>query len=103
MVYSGHDQPPPPPPASHHQKSWDSCKMVATVNALIGSAPNAQSRAWLLAATSKEVGAWLYLPVYGWTMMQYASPLVYVWGPPFVDPTHAATVVWKLKTLVPMA
>ena len=49
---SGHDQTPP-------QKSLDSCKVVATVNALMVSAPNAQSQARLLAATSKEAGAWL--------------------------------------------
>ena len=54
-----HDHPPPPAPASHRQKSWDSCKVDATAEALLESAPNPQARAQLLAASSKDAGAWL--------------------------------------------
>lgn len=54
-----HDQPPPPTPASHHQRSWDSCKVMAAADRLLDNAPNARSRARIMAATCKESGAWL--------------------------------------------
>ena len=60
----GHDQPPPATPASHHQRSWDTCRVNATAEALLDNAPDAKTRARLLAAYSKESGAWLnVLPV----------------------------------------
>ena len=60
----GHDQPPPIAPASHHQRSWDSCKVQATFDTLLASAPDSRSRARLLAAACKGSGAWLnVLPI----------------------------------------
>ena len=53
------DHPPPVAPASHHQKVWDTIKVSATANALLENAPDALSRARLLAASAKESGAWL--------------------------------------------
>ena len=55
----GHDSPPPPSPASHHQKAWDSCTVEAIADSLLDNAQNALSRARLLAASTKESGAWL--------------------------------------------
>ena len=52
------DHPPPVAPASHHQV-WDTIKVSATANALLENAPDALSRARLLAASAKESGAWL--------------------------------------------
>ena len=60
----GHNQPPPVALAFHHQSSWDSCKMQATLDALLEDVPDARSRAPLLDAASKESGAWLtVLPI----------------------------------------
>ena len=60
----GHDSPPPPDPAAHRQKLWDLPKVCATAQALTNDAPDARSRARLLAASRKESGAWLQaLPV----------------------------------------
>ncbi len=53
------DHPPPVAPASHRQKVWDTVKVSATANALLKNAPDALSRARLLAASTKESGAWL--------------------------------------------
>ena len=53
------DHPPPVAPASHHQKVWDTIKVSATANALLENAPDALSRARLLAASAKESGTWL--------------------------------------------
>ena len=55
----GHDQPPPDAPASHQQKSWDTTRVRATADSLLDNAPDDMSRARLLAASSKEAGAWL--------------------------------------------
>ena len=49
---------------SHKQKSWDSPRIEVVVEFLIDNAPDTRSRARLLAATTKESGAWLnVLPV----------------------------------------
>ena len=59
LLSQEHDQSSPPSLASHRQNSWDSCKVMATSDALLEGAPDARSRARLLAAVSKESGAWL--------------------------------------------
>ena len=53
------DNPPPVAPASHRQKVWDAVKVSAMANSLLENAPDAQSRARLMAASTKESGAWL--------------------------------------------
>ena len=53
------DHPPPVAPASHRQKVWDTIKVSATANDLLGNAPDALSRTRLLAASARESGAWL--------------------------------------------
>ena len=53
------DHPPPVAPASHRQKVWDAAKVSATANELLENAPDALSRARLMAASAKESGAWL--------------------------------------------
>ena len=63
---SGHDDPPPPPPApaSSLQWSWDSPRVTSAYKKLLETAPDAPTRARLLAACTKESGAWLQaLPV----------------------------------------
>ena len=60
----GHEQPPPPAEVSHKQKSWDSPRIEAAVEFLMDNAPDTRSCARLLAATTKESGAWLnILPI----------------------------------------
>ena len=60
----GLDLPPPSGLASHRQKAWDAPKVSATADTLLKEAPDAVSRSRLLAASSKESGAWLNaLPV----------------------------------------
>ena len=54
----GHDN-PPPISVSHCQREWDSPRVRVSVQALIDNAPDALSRARLLATSSKETGAWL--------------------------------------------
>ena len=59
----GHDN-PPPISVSHCQREWDSPRFRASVQALIDNAPDARSRARLLAVSRKGTGAWLNaLPV----------------------------------------
>ena len=62
ILERGHDNPPPPAPASHLQKAWDSCRVEATADTLLGNAQDGPSRARLLAASTKESGAWLNAP-----------------------------------------
>ena len=51
-------------PAFHHQKAWDAPKVSATADTLLKQAPDAVSHSCLLAASTKESGAWLdALPV----------------------------------------
>ena len=54
----GHDN-PPPISVSHCQREWDSPRVRASVQALIDNAPDARSRARLLAVSRNETGAWL--------------------------------------------
>ena len=54
-----HNHPPPVAPASHRQKVWDTAKVSAMADALLENAPDALSRARLMAASAKESGAWL--------------------------------------------
>ena len=64
MWSTGLDLPPLSGPASHHQKAWDEIKVSATADSLLKQAPDAVSRSRLLAASTKESGAWLNaLPV----------------------------------------
>lgn len=58
------DLTPPSESSSHHQKNWDLPKVGETSKTLLERAPDAKSRARLLAAANKETGAWLNaLPV----------------------------------------
>ena len=60
----GHNNPPSPDSVSHRQREWDSPRVKASAQALLEDAPDARSRAGLLATSRKESGAWLNaLPV----------------------------------------
>ena len=60
----GHNNPPPPDSVSHCQREWDFPRVKASAQALLEEAPDARSRARLLATGRKESGAWLNaLPV----------------------------------------
>ena len=55
----GHEVTPPLPPASFSQKAWDSPRVQAVAQDLLNSAPDAVTRAQLLAISTPESGAWL--------------------------------------------
>ena len=59
MWSKGHDCVAPISPHSHRQKVWDNCVVNATFRTLLDSATDAKSRAHILAASTKEAGAWL--------------------------------------------
>ena len=56
----GHDLSPPHGTAQQWQRAWDTLKVSVTVNTLFEAASDDKSRARLLAASSKESGAWLH-------------------------------------------
>ena len=56
----GHDLSPPDGLAQQKQRVWDTLKVSVTVNTLFEAASDEKSRARLLAASSKESGAWLH-------------------------------------------
>ena len=53
----GHEQSPPTPPAAHHQKVWDHPRVQARADLLLSEAPDAQTRACLIATSASESGA----------------------------------------------
>ena len=55
----GNAFPPPVGTDAHLQKVWDSCRVESLASDLLESAPDAVSRARLLAASTAESGAWL--------------------------------------------
>ena len=55
----GLEQSTPEGSASYRQKSWDAHKVLASAESLLEGAPDATSRARLLAVSTKEAGAWL--------------------------------------------
>ena len=57
---SGHDEPPPPAPPSFLRKSWDTPRVTSAYKDLLETAPDALTRACLLAACAKEFRAWLH-------------------------------------------
>ena len=60
----GHDQPPPPSPEDKRQKAWDAPRVQESYDTLLDNAPDARSRARLLAVATRESGAWLHaLPI----------------------------------------
>ena len=60
----GHNYPPPVSPSSSRQKAWDLPHVEETYDQLLQGASDCRSRARLLAAVTKESGAWLNaLPV----------------------------------------
>ena len=60
----GHNYPPPVSPSSSRQKAWDLPHVEETYNQLLQGASDCRSCARLLAAATKESGAWLHaLPV----------------------------------------
>ena len=61
---SGHDYLPPTGNDSFLQRAWDAPRVSAVADNLLNSAPDAISRARLLATSTKESGAWLHaLPI----------------------------------------
>ena len=54
-----HEHSPPVGSASHRQKSWDVPQVSTIAQALLDSTSDATARACLLAASSKESGAWV--------------------------------------------
>ena len=61
---SGHDHLPPTGNDSFLQHAWDAPRVSAVADNLLDSAPDAISRARLLATSTKESGAWLHaLPI----------------------------------------
>ena len=56
---AGTNMPPPVDTDAYLQKSWDRCKIDKLSTDLLESAPDASSRARLLAASAPESGAWL--------------------------------------------
>ena len=55
----GHNLSPPEGSAQRHQKAWDTPKVTEMAVNLLENAPDARCRARLLAASTKEAGAWL--------------------------------------------
>ena len=55
----GHGLSPPEGTAQQLQKAWDTLKASGIAESLLESAPDPRSRARLLAASTKEAGAWL--------------------------------------------
>ena len=55
----GHNLSPPEGSAQWHQKAWDTPKVAEIAVNLLENAPDARSRARLLAASTREAGAWL--------------------------------------------
>ena len=55
----GHEQSPPVGSAAFRQKSWDAHKVLVSADSLLEGAPDATSRARLLAVSTKESGTWL--------------------------------------------
>ena len=59
LWFQGLELSPPEGSASYRQKSWDAHKVLASAESLLEGAPDATSRARLLAVSTKEAGAWL--------------------------------------------
>ena len=90
----GHDNPPPSSNAACIQKSWDASIVSSTMESLLENAPDNLARAQLLAASTKESGAWLHDPPhFGLRMDDDTIRVVWasVWAPPFVVHTPANT------------
>ena len=56
---NGHDSSAPVGPLFHCQKTWDTCVVTVTANALLENTTDARARARLIAASTRELGAWL--------------------------------------------
>ena len=56
------DVPPPPSPADQRQRAWDGLQVEFIHRKLVEAAPTPRDRARLLAAATKESGAWLNAP-----------------------------------------
>ena len=91
----GLDLPPLSGPASHHQKAWDTPKVSATANTLLKQAPDAVSRSRLLAASTKESGAWLNALPISSLGLRMDNNTVH----PFAAPTPVTTVARRLIAL----
>ena len=55
----GHSHQPPVSPGNIHQRSWDQPRVQATLDGLLDTTTDPKDRARLLAASTKESGAWL--------------------------------------------
>ena len=55
----GHDLPPPEGTGQHLQKAWDAVRVTSIKDKLLQDAPDARSRARLLASSARESGVWL--------------------------------------------
>ena len=58
----GHSHQPPDSPGNVHQRSWDQPRVQAALDGLPDAAMDPKDRARLLAASTKESGAWLNAP-----------------------------------------
>ena len=58
----GHSHQPPVSPGNIHQRSWDQPRVQATLDGLLDATNGPKDRARLLAASTKESGAWLNAP-----------------------------------------
>ena len=58
----GHDLPPPEGTGQQLQKAWDAVRVTAIKDKLLQDAPDARSRARLLASSARESGVWLNAP-----------------------------------------
>ena len=56
---------PPVESAAHKQKCCDSCRLSTVADTLLETISDAASRAHLLVASTKEVGAWLKAALHG--------------------------------------
>ena len=58
----GHSHQPPASPENVHQRSWDQPRVQAALDRLLDATTDQKDRARLLAASTKESGAWLNAP-----------------------------------------
>ena len=58
----GHSHQPPVSPGNIHQRSWDQPRVQATLDGFLDTTTDPKDQARLLAASTKESGAWLNAP-----------------------------------------
>ena len=93
----------PESPTSHLQKAWDKPRVQSRWDSLFSNCVDPQARARLMAAQTKESGAWLNaLPVSSLGLRMSDDTLHIAiglrLGTPFVYPTSVPSVAWMLTT-----